>query len=378
MTFAVDVKRNIAAAFAKTEYPSSMSHKYSKFFLFLIFYISSLSLRTNSHAAKKPVKKPAEKIVDKVAGLNLPVDDLTGKGLVIEVHAAVHDYRQYVGTLRQKDNFFVAEQFPLSPANANVASEFLKLKRHDRIRVKGELVNPRNPQRHIKVTSLEMVKAYETQLPPHHYEIRLPGDLRSSGRIRALVHAVAAGGSVLLIDYRGAIIPVMVRQPNLTRRLYRNDTIQLDYRMLEAQGNRPAHMMIDPQSRTPLRVLYSIVSEHAKAGTREGFLVMFPKSPQVQFNVFALEATNRFSLKHNYTLVNFESAEEFKKIREKLQAVWDAAPQDRIYNARNRLENPRIKITAKGTLNMVDAGQANPQILLKSADDMEFEIDLKP
>jgi hypothetical protein len=305
---------------------------------------------------------------------SLPIDDLNRNGLELEVHAAVHDYRQYVGTLRKPGNFFVNEQFPLVPARPNLISEFLKLKRHDRIRVKGELVNPRNPQRHIKVTSLEIIKPYEVELPPHHYEIRLPNDLPAQGKIRALVHAVTDEGRVLLIDYRGAILPVLMLRPELAKNLYRNDSIEIDY-VFQNDPKRPPHLMLNRQSQTPLRVLYSIVSEHGKPGVRQGSLVLFPKSPQVQFNVFALEAENSVHLKHNYTLVNFDSPEEFQRIRQKLQAAWDAAPQDQVYNARNRLLNPRILVKATGTLNEVDPTQANPQILLKSADDLEISIE---
>jgi hypothetical protein len=340
------------------------------FVLSVALFFSAANVRASSHKKTTPEAATNEK------ALNLPIDDLTGKGLELEVHAAVHDYWQYVGTLRKSDDFFVNEQFPLVPDSPNLFSEFLKLKRHDRIRVKGTLVNPRNPQRHIRVTRLEIIKPYETELPHHNYEMRLPQDLRASGKIRALVHAVTDGGSVMLIDYRGAVIPVVVRRPTLARNLYRNDTVEIDYVLAESP-TRPPHMMLNPRVRSPLKVLYSIVSEHGKNATREGFLVMFPKSPQVQFNVFALEATNSLGLKHNYTLVNFESAEEFKKIREKLQAVWDAAPQDRVFNARNRLQNPRIRVTARGTLNEVDPSQANPQVLLKSVDDLSFQVEEK-
>jgi hypothetical protein len=337
------------------------------------FWVLSLlifSAACNS-ARKLPENPPEEP--QEATEKALPTDDLDKEGLVLEVHGAAHETHQYVGTLRKPGNFFIAEQFPLVPASANVSREFSKLRRHDKIRVKGELVNPKNPQRHIRVRSLEIVKPYETELPPYHYDVKIPEELGSGGTLRAVVHAIAGEGKILLIDYRGMVLPVIIAKPEMVKDLYRSDSIEIQY-SFRARPNRPPHLTLNPKVSKPLKVLYSILSEHEKSGSREGYLVLFPKSPQVIFNVFALEYQNELGLKHNYTLVNFDDGAEFARIREKLQKAWDEAPQNEVINARNRLLNRRIVVKARGKFNVQDPGQANPQIVLKSADDLEIEI----
>ncbi len=345
-----------------------MSKTYGKFALILLLLGACSKTPKETPKAEAPGANERSELSP-----NLPTDELAGEGLLMEIHGAVHEFRQYVGTIRKKDNFFVAEQFPLLPANASIAREFAKLKRHDKVRVKGELVNPDNPQRHIRVSSLEIVASHESELPPHDYDIKVPDELGSQGKIQALVHAIAGEGRVLLIDYRGVVLPVMVSKPELTKDLYRSDSIELSYRYTK-NPNRPPHLRLDHSEKVPVKVLYSIVAEHEKDGERVGELVLFPKSPQVMFNIFALEFENALGLKHNYTLVNFSDSSEFKRIREKLQKAWDEAPQDQVFNARNRLQNPRIIVKARGKFNVQDQGQANPQILLESADDLEIEV----
>ncbi|MGZ3706939.1 MAG: hypothetical protein ACXVA8_13000, partial [Bdellovibrionota bacterium] len=109
---------------------------------------------------------------------------------------------------------------------------------------------------------------------------------------------------------------------------------------------------------------------HGKPAALDGELVLFPKSPEIIFNVFALLQHLDNGLTRQYTLVNFDDPALFKKIREKLQAEWDKFPA--YVNGRNKLVSTKVRVRAKGTFNEIDPGQANPQILLKSVDDVEL------
>jgi hypothetical protein len=120
-----------------------------------------------------------------------------------------------------------------------------------------------------------------------------------------------------------------------------------------------------------VKVLESITSLHGKPAVIEGALIMFPKSPEIIFNVFAVQQELQSGLKRQYTLVNFEDPAAFAKIREKLQAAWDKHKGETV-NGRNKLVSLRIKVKATGTFNEVYPNQANPQILLKSAASVEI------
>ena len=89
------------------------------------------------------------------------------------------------------------------------------------------------------------------------------------------------------------------------------------------------------------------------------------------FNVFAVLQELPEGLKRQYTLVNFDNPETFKKIREKLQAAWDKHTKDYV-NGRNKLVSTHVRIKATGTFNEVDPNQANAQILLSTPEGIEI------
>ena len=98
---------------------------------------------------------------------------------------------------------------------------------------------------------------------------------------------------------------------------------------------------------------------------------MFPKSPEIQFNVFAVQQPLPSGLTRQYTLVNMVDPGVFSQIRAKLQKAWDSYPKSYV-NGRNKLVSTKIQVKASGVINDVDPSQANPQILLKSADDIQI------
>lgn len=77
-------------------------------------------------------------------------------------------------------------------------------------------------------------------------------------------------------------------------------------------------------------------------------------------------------MNRTFTLVNFEDNAEFQKIRDRLAKIWDSHTQT-IATGRNILINPAVRVEATGVVNVVSAEQANPQILLKTAQDLKIK-----
>jgi hypothetical protein len=99
---------------------------------------------------------------------------------------------------------------------------------------------------------------------------------------------------------------------------------------------------------------------------------MFPKSPQVIFNVFAVLQELPGGMQRQYTLVNFDSPEKFTAIRTKLQDAWDAGGPDAAKSGRNKLISTKVRVRVTGTFNEIDPNQANAQIVLDSADSVQI------
>ena len=68
--------------------------------------------------------------------------------------------------------------------------------------------------------------------------------------------------------------------------------------------------------------------------------------------------------------MNFDNPDVFTAIRTKLQAAWDKSGSAYV-NGRNKLVSTKVRVRATGTFNEVDPSQANPQILLNSADSVQ-------
>jgi hypothetical protein len=208
-------------------------------------------------------------------------------------------------------------------------------------------------------------------MEPYEYAAKLPDDLVGKSSAEFLVHAVAAEGRVVVLEYKDAIVPLPVRRPELTRDLYRNDRVRIHYKV-KSEPSRPLHLVLNDEHPAPVEVLERIVEKHGKAADLQGRLVMFPRSPEISRDVFALHTPLADGSSRQYTLVNFESREIFDAITEKLTKAWQANPTHT--NGRNKLLSSSIEVRAKGTFNVVDPNQANVQILLKSAEDLELIV----
>lgn len=310
-------------------------------------------------------------------GLSTPLPDLEKQlketGLKGWVHGATESLNLYVFTYREPGNFFAHQEFPLVPGNETVERALKKFKRHDEIVLKGTFLANQAPITHIWVSQIDLINAYEPPTPapePYPYKAQLPEDLFGKNEILAKVHAVANNGKVLVIEYKDAIVPVLVGDPALARGLFRNDKVQLEIEVRDFPS-KPTHLALDLHSKKPIIVVDRMVDWHGKKGSVEGPLVLFPKSPQVSFNVFAIQVADDQGILREFTLVNFENTKVFEEIRNKLQKFWDSETKG-IENGRNKLIHRNVRIKASGVFNVVDPGQANPQVLLTGPESIQL------
>ena len=299
-------------------------------------------------------------------------NQLKGPGLQGWIHGAVSEYNQYVFTYRTPGNFFDHAEFPITTEIPEVENFLKTLTRHDEVNIKGSFLNNGAPIRHISADDITMVNKFEDGLAhaKYQHEAKLPEDLLNKSELVGKVHAVVDEGKILVIEYKDAIIPVVVSKPEAAKDLYRNDKVTLKYEVRN-HPHQPAHVSVDFTKPEPIKVTDKLVESHGKEGSIVGTLVLFPKSPQVQFNVFALQIVDDHGVKREITLVNFEDPKVFEAIRDKLQEFWDRKPQN-IVNARNKYLNLNVTLKATGTFNVVDPGQANMQILLKGPESLEI------
>jgi len=290
------------------------------------------------------------------------------------VHGAVRDRDLYVFTYRKPNDFFTFADFPLQPATPDVARRLAEVKRHDALRIKGAFIENAAPLRHILLLDFTVVSTYShDETPaPRMPVARIPADLVGRRDLIGKVHAVANDGRILVIEYQDAVIPVFVRNPGLTAALYRNDKIRLAFE-IPARPARPTHLWLDTAQAQPLQVLERLLDRHGKPFEAEGALVRFPQSPQIIFDVFAVQVADADGVSREYTLLNPDSEAIFKAIRDKLGAAW-AARKGQAIDGRNKLVNPMIRVRARGTFNLIDRNQANAQILLRSPDDLTITM----
>ncbi|HEX5046357.1 MAG TPA: hypothetical protein VFX89_04490 [Gammaproteobacteria bacterium] len=295
-----------------------------------------------------------------------------GRPLEGEIHGAYPDLNLYVLSYRNPKDFFDYVDVSLIAASPEVAAELAELHRHDRVRIEGSLADNRSQQRHVEVRSLDVVTKYEASpaIPPYEHQASIPDELAGKDNELFLVHAVNAGGAVLVVERKDGVLPVYVRRPELTRDLARNDVVRLHY-VIRARPNRPVHLELADVER-PVEVVDSITALHGKPAMIEGPLVLFPKSPQVLFNVFAVLQELPGDAHRQFTLANFDDPDTFTAIRNKLQAAWDAAGPGAAVSGRNKLVSTKVRVRVTGTYNQIDPNQANAQIVLSGPDAIEI------
>ena len=300
---------------------------------------------------------------------------LTAGGVVVEIHGAVPALGLFAVTYRKPGSFFDFEQLSLVARDPAVLAQLRGMARHDRIRVRGRLLPNPSPQPHLLAESIELVHKYMPAVAagPYKYGSELPRDLLGKTSASFLVHIAEPDNGILVVEYHDAVIPIFVTNRKRLAPLSRNDVIHLSFRVQD-HPQRPLHLEVNEDAPEPLRVVDSIAAKHGRPADMQGALVLFPKSPQIVSNVFALLEELPGGLTRQYTLVNLQSDARFAAIRAKLQAAWDRhnAAGDFV-NGRNKLVSLKVRVRARGTFNQTDTGQANPQILLDSPDAITIE-----
>lgn len=294
-------------------------------------------------------------------------NELENNGLIGHIHGAVSDENLFVLSVRNPQNFFDHREFSLVADQENITHNLATLKRHDQVCIKGHFLRNPSPQKHILVEAITMKEAYNkvVNIEPYQREVNLSQELTENTNFIGKVHIVNSEGKILVMEYKDLIIPVYVRKPELTENLYRGDLIKLNY-TIQSEPEKPTHLRLNLREENPIEIIDSLKDWHNQEKTLTGKLVQFPKSPQVNFDVYALEVETQ-EIKRYFTLVNFENPEEFKNIRDKLTQIWDNN-LDTIISGRNMLINPNLIIEAQGIINVESPAQANPQILLDNTD----------
>ncbi len=304
---------------------------------------------------------------------------LKTSGLTGEIHGSNADSTLFVLTVRDPNDFFTNMQIPLATENEDLKTKLKELKRHQYYTVKGAFFDNKAPIKHINVTSLELSRDYKSELDanPYQYKTNI-NELKSKKEFIGRIHAMAEEGKVLVMEYGDQIVPIVVTEPStqqLVKDFYRGDLVKVRIQVRNSP-DAPLHVMLARQStlnlnEKPIELIESLVRTNGKPIVKTGVLVKFPKSPQINFNIYALLVEDPEGSTIQYTLTNFEDPAVFKAVREKLEKLWN----DHLgteENNRNKLINRKVVIKAGGISNMVDQGQANPQILVNSVDDIEL------
>lgn len=340
----------------------------------LIAIFPLLSWAHGSSDSAQPTEAPAceSSSPDQAIDMDCIEAQLKGEGLGGWVHASVDDQMVFVFTWRKPGSFFTNVQLPMFSEDPQILKELQALSRHDQVILKGEFFENEAPLNHIKVSEVEVVKAFTGPSGDYEYDPTVMPEIVNNNKMIAKVHIVANGGRVLVVEKEDRVIPVFNKDPQLTKDLFRNDKIELHYqvRLLPQQ---PSHIQVDDSVNQPIRVLEKISKGHGEPFEITGSLVMFPKSPQIIFNVFAVREQDNDGIHRNYTVINFEDMDLFEQIRLKFQEAWDQATDSAEYD-RNKFINRKIQVTVRGVKNLVSPEQANPQVVPSSIEDIDIEF----
>ncbi len=286
----------------------------------------------------------------------------------VEVHGIDTVNNRYVVTARGS-SFFDYQHFALLGSTSDVWTTIKGLKRHDKIKLRGQLTTEARPFLHINASEVAMVTPYSENLGKYEYKVKLPDDLLGRSSLIGKVHASHGDGKMLVVDYNGTILPVLVPASHQTaaKAIARGDIVKISYELRD-RPTQITHLNLKEEAGA-LEVLEAISAQHGKTVEYSGDLVLFPKSPQVLFNVFAFQKVLADQQTLEYTIVNFDSPELFERIRSKLQAAWDGSTIAAV-NDRNKLLKRGLVVTVKGTVNFQDPNQANPQVIVQRLEDV--------
>ncbi len=295
--------------------------------------------------------------------------ELNNTGLIGRIHGAAAESQMFIMSVREPTNFFSHREFSLIPQDVKTADTLTKANRHDLVCIRGDLMANPSPQAHITVNSVQIIEPWQQPkgFVPYQRDTDLPDEIKEQTSFVGEVHAIGESGKILVMGYKDIVIPLFVSITEYTKDLYRGDIVRLTYE-IQQKPHQPVHLQLNTRVEQPIEVLDAIASWNGQPKTLTGKLVKFPQSPQLKFDVYAMEVDTK-NIKRYFTLINFENMDEFNKIRHKLANIWDKNLKTAI-SGRNKLINPEVIIEAQGIANIVSTEQANPQILLDSAEDV--------
>jgi hypothetical protein len=313
-------------------------------------------------------------------------EKLRGDGLVGWVHGAVPSYQQYLFTYRNEDPddpmaFFNAQQFSLVPADAEVAKILATLKRHDKLRLRGEIFENGSPLVHLKVTGIKILKKYDKPTENNYtFDLsRLQG--KTNFEVFGLVHATIDSkeyGRAFVVEAQDLLMPLAVPPAldSLAAPLYRGDIVNVAVKVVNHEHG-PPHFELDADAAKPLQVVDPMLNCHNRETTVTGYLAKFEKSPAISRDVYAVRVVDANGIGRNFTLFpDTDDQDEFVRIFDgisaKAKAAWDhSAAKPEV--VRNFTKKEAVKVKVKGRLNVVSLEQANAQVYIKSIDDLTFE-----
>ncbi|MGB5635799.1 MAG: hypothetical protein WBM44_02715 [Waterburya sp.] len=298
--------------------------------------------------------------------------ELTNTGLIGRIHGAAKISQMFVISVREPNNFFSHREFSLIPQDPEAKSVLSQLNRHDLVCVQGNLIANPSPQKHIALNSIQVLEPWAQPegfgFAPYQRQTELPAELKKHSSLICKVHAIGEDGKILVVGYQDAVIPIFVSATEYTQSLYRGDIVKLTYQ-IQQSPQRPIHLQLDTTAEQPLEVIDAIATWNNQPQTLVGRLVKFPQSPQLKFDVYAMEVDTQ-GIKRYFTLINVKNMAEFQNIRQKLAKIWDDNVATAV-SGRNMLINPEVIIEATGMGNIISPEQANPQILLENAEQVK-------
>lgn len=344
------------------------------FLLFTLLIFSSLtSCKTNIFP--NPEKDGGNTLEEVVAAAE-------SQGVYGLIHGADHERRMYVLSWSHPRNFFNRYNLVMAPNSRELVAQFKTLNRGDRVFIQGD-VRMNRGQGHVLVNKMDIKKRYVPKASHSAGEFtrmtKLPGDLLDKNREVFYIHATEGGNTLLVLEHGDTMVPMIVKRPELVKHLYRGDYVELAYKIDRSSDNpyRPNHLTLDHDAVRPVNVLSAVVDLHDQDISLEGRLVMFPKSPTINRNIFAIEVPYVGKPARYFTILpkSFEG-DNFKNLLEKIQRHWDANPQ-LIFKGRNKYIHLELECKAKGKGNVVSPNQANPQIFT-TIDDLHIVGGKKP
>jgi hypothetical protein len=309
-------------------------------------------------------------------------------GLVGWIHGAVPRYKQYLFTYRLEDAndpmaFFKAEQFSLSGATPEIWAEFASLKRHDKVSLKGKVLGNRSPLKHLVITSVKVIKKYDKPTEnPYSFDASKLGDV-TSFNVFGQVHAVVSSedaGYAMVIERDNFMMPVAVstQHDEIAKKLYKGDIVSVDIKVVRGSDGRPPHFETDGDKPNALKIVDPLVNCHGVHRGVTGHLVKFDKSPAISTDVYAVRIVDGNGIARNMTLFPGVSAEDpkfyeiFMAVKTKAEKAWNDSLEAPSV-VRNYNEKKSIKVTVRGKINVLSTEQANAQVYIMSADDVDFK-----